>query len=77
VKSNFVPFSRCMTVVCKLGLFNSTKTMKNVSTGSAVIYMVVFSSIFALWLYFVGNMIKFDVIAGDNTATTLKVESSR
>ena len=77
MKSNFVPFSRRMTVVCKLGLFHYTKTMKNVSTGSAVIYLVAFSSILALWLYFVGNMINFDVIAGDNTATTLKVESSR
>jgi hypothetical protein len=66
-----------MTVVCKLGLFHSTKTIKNFSTGSTVIYLVVFSSILALCVFFFGNMIKFDVIAGDNTATTLKVESSR
>ena len=74
---NFMPFFSPMTVVCKLDLFHSTKTTRNVSNGSAIIYLVVSSSILALWLYFVGNMIKFVVIAGDKTATTLKVESSR
>ena len=66
-----------MTEICKLGLFHSTKTMKNISIGPAVIKLVMFSRKLAPWLYFVGNTIKFDVIAGDNTATTLKVESSR
>jgi hypothetical protein len=66
-----------MTAICKLGLFHCTKTMKYISIGPAVIKLVMFSRKLAPWLYFVGNTIKFDVIAGDNTATTLKVESSR
>jgi len=76
-ESDFVSFFSPMTVVCKLGLFHSTNTMKYITIGPAVIDLVQFSRKLAPWLYFVGDMIIFDVIAGDNTATTLKVESSR
>jgi hypothetical protein len=44
VNQNLCSFFSLMTEICKLGLFHSTKTMKYISIGPAVIDLIMFNS---------------------------------